>query len=189
MTYWEPAKWVARLRATMTGGRSGPVADGDGGGPRRPAWPIRPPRRRRTSLCFRPRLRRRRHGPSDGVRLLREAASPASWAHAVATGLVYGYGLSVSRISVRMTTQLSCFSLDRRRHCPVRRHRDFCDRAFRVYRLQERLYAASAAEGGGRAARSQASDGLFRTDRQHVALQRGRSRRPRAGVSHRHRLC
>ncbi len=23
MTYWEPAKWVARLRATMTGG--GPV--------------------------------------------------------------------------------------------------------------------------------------------------------------------
>ena len=42
VTYWEPAKWVARLRATMTGRRPGPAADQHGCGPRRRGRPLRP---------------------------------------------------------------------------------------------------------------------------------------------------
>ena len=53
VTYWEPAKWIARLRATMTGG--GPVllrtnmGAGHGGASGR----FQPARRSRDRLCVR----------------------------------------------------------------------------------------------------------------------------------------
>ena len=53
VTYWEPAKWIARLRATMTRRRPGAAAHQHGRRPRRRVRPLRPARRSRDRLCLR----------------------------------------------------------------------------------------------------------------------------------------
>ena len=53
VTYWEPAKWIARLRATMTRRRPGAAAHQHGRRPRRRLGPLRPARRSRDRLCVR----------------------------------------------------------------------------------------------------------------------------------------
>ena len=52
VTYWEPAKWVARLRATMTGGGPVAAAHQHGRGPRRRVRPLQPARRGGDRLCL-----------------------------------------------------------------------------------------------------------------------------------------
>ena len=53
VTYWEPAKWIARLRATMTRRRPGAAAHQHGRRPRRRVGALRPARRSRDRLCVR----------------------------------------------------------------------------------------------------------------------------------------
>ena len=53
VTYWEPAKWIARLRATMIGRRPGAAAHQHGRRPRRRVGALQPARRSRDRLCVR----------------------------------------------------------------------------------------------------------------------------------------
>ncbi len=53
VTYWEPAKWIARLRATMSRRRPGAAAHQHGRRPRRRVRAVQPARRNRDRLCVR----------------------------------------------------------------------------------------------------------------------------------------
>ena len=70
VTYWEPAKWIARLRATMTGGGPVLLAHQHGRRPWRRVRPLQPARRSRDRLCVRA-VGGGNGGQGDGVRLVR----------------------------------------------------------------------------------------------------------------------
>ena len=53
VTYWEPAKWVAKLRALKTDRNLLAAQDQYGGGPRRRVGPLRPAEGGRARLCLR----------------------------------------------------------------------------------------------------------------------------------------
>ena len=53
VTYWEPAKWIARLRATMISGGPVLLRTNMGAGHGGASGPLQPPRRSRDRLCVR----------------------------------------------------------------------------------------------------------------------------------------
>ena len=98
VTYWEPAKWIARLRATMTVRRPGAVAHQYGRRPWRRLRPFQPSRRSRDRLCvcvmgggiWRRRARREFAAHDAGLQL---ASCPAALPRPALRGEGRGEGL------------------------------------------------------------------------------------------------